>query len=91
MDFDKLSEERQAVGVIDECILNLLAERKKAINIIGKYKKENSLEIRQLEIENEKLRKLIASGVEKGLDQEMVVQIFTIIFKDSCKSQLELK
>lgn len=79
---------RNEIDVIDDEILNLVAKRMNVSEQIGKFKKEHKVTVLQMDRWTKVLAKNINKGLNLGLDEETVKQIFEIIHKGSIKRQL---
>ena len=76
-----LQDYRNEIENIDLNIIELLAKRFKTVLEIGKYKKDQSLDIIDKDFENEKLEKLMVKGQENNLDKNLIKELWNIIFK----------
>lgn len=83
-----LDEYREKIQNIDKEIFNLLEDRFILTNKVGLYKKDNNLNIENLEVE----RKIIKNAQSnfKNLDPFFVEKLYNIIFNESKKKQREL-
>mgnify|MGYP001569417921 CR=1 FL=1 len=84
---NKIAEWRERIDDIDEKLLWLLSERKKAILEIGKVKKENGWKIADKKREKEIFDKLRKKAFESGLNEKYVVSLFKEIIKNSKKEE----
>jgi chorismate mutase len=57
---------------------------------IGKYKKDNSITILQNTRWEEIIRKVAAKGVNKGLSEEFIDELFKAIHEESINHQLKV-
>ncbi|MBR6437934.1 MAG: bifunctional 3-deoxy-7-phosphoheptulonate synthase/chorismate mutase type II [Bacteroidales bacterium] len=79
---------RKEIDIIDDELLNLLAKRMNVSEKIGEFKKEHKVAVLQMDRWSKVLEDHINKGVNLGLDEESVKDIFEIIHKDSIKKQL---
>jgi len=83
----QLSDFREAIDKIDEDILIALGRRQKISELIGKFKKENKLQIENKEREEEFLAKLKQKAKLWDIDESFVANIWNIIISESKKKQ----
>jgi chorismate mutase len=87
---DQLEQLRRLIDEIDEEMLNVLAKRMEVIEKIGEYKRENNVTILQLERWLEILRTRTASGISKGMKQEFIEKLCTLLHKESIRKQTDV-
>jgi 3-deoxy-7-phosphoheptulonate synthase len=87
---DTLGELRQQIDVYDEHLLELLEERMKVAEKIGRYKKENNITILQSLRWDEIIKRAINKGVTKGLSAEVIDGIFKAIHQESINRQIRV-
>jgi chorismate mutase len=87
---DVLGELRQQIDIYDEHLLDLLEQRMKVAETIGKYKKENNITILQSSRWDEIIKKVIAKGQAKGLSSEIIDAIFKAIHQESINHQMKV-
>ncbi len=80
MEIDKL---RKEIDKIDEEIVQLLKQRIEIVKQVGKFKKQNNLQVEDKEREKKVIDKL-----SENLDPEYVKELYQIIFKYSKKEQI---
>ena len=85
---DVLGELRQQIDLYDEHLLDLLEQRMKVAETIGKYKKENNITILQSSRWDEIIKKVIIKGKTKGLSSEIIDTIFKAIHQESINHQM---
>lgn len=73
---------RDEIDRIDEALLNLLAERFAVTSKVGQLKARNGLESVDPAREQEKLDRLRAQAEAKGLNSELVLDLFQAIFDE---------
>lgn len=83
----KIEEWRERIDDVDEKILWLLSERKKAVLEIGKVKKKNGWKIVDKAREKEIFSGLREKAHELGLSENYVVSLFREIIKNSKKEE----
>jgi len=83
----KIEEWRDRIDDLDEKLLWLLSERKKAVLEVGKIKKENGWKILDKKREEEIYDNLSKKSHELGLSEKYVVSLFKEIIKNSRKEE----
>ncbi|HYA43446.1 MAG TPA: chorismate mutase, partial [Syntrophobacteraceae bacterium] len=82
-----ISYNRSIIDVVDEQIMELLAQRMKISTEIGRLKKRKNISI----LQPERLRKMLADRVEssraKGLSESFLLQLFRRIHEESIRHQ----
>jgi chorismate mutase len=79
---------RKEIDEIDDELLNLLAKRMNISEKIGDFKKQNKVAVLQMDRWKQVLEHHINKGVNLGLNDQSVKEIFEIIHKDSIDRQL---
>jgi chorismate mutase len=87
---DQLEHLRRLIDEIDEEMLNVLARRMEVIEKIGEYKRDNNVTILQLGRWLEILRTRTASGTGKGMKQDFIEKLCTLLHKESIRKQTEV-
>jgi chorismate mutase len=87
---DVLGELRQQIDVFDDHLLDLLEQRMKVSETIGRYKKENNITILQSTRWDEIVNKVMTRGLAKGLSPEMIDTIFKAIHQESINHQMKV-
>ena len=87
---DVLGELRQQIDVYDDHLLELMEQRMKVAETIGRYKKENNITILQSIRWDEIIRKAIIKGKAKGLSAELIDAIFKAIHQESINHQMKV-
>ncbi len=87
---DVLGELRQQIDVYDDHLLDLLEQRMKVAETIGRYKKENNITILQTTRWDEIINKVIERGQAKGLSAELIDAIFKAIHQESINHQMKV-
>jgi len=87
---DVLGELRQQIDVYDDHLLDIIEQRMKVAETIGKYKKENNITILQSSRWDEIMKKVIAKGQAKGLSAEIIDTIFKAIHQESINHQMKI-
>lgn len=85
-----LEDLRQKIDFLDEELLQILAQRMKLIEIIGKYKKKYGITVLQSERWRDILKKTTDSGIIKNLSQEFVTNLFKAIHQESINKQTQI-
>ena len=83
-----LQNYRKEIDVIDDELLNLIAKRMSISEKIGEFKKEHKVAVLQMDRWKQVLEHHINKGVNLGLNEDSVKEIFEIIHKDSIDKQL---
>lgn len=78
---------REKIDKIDYEILELLSERMKIVQEIGKYKKENNVTIFQNRRWEEVITNRLKIASQKDLSEEFILEIFESIHQESIKKQ----
>lgn len=87
---ENIDELRAKIDMIDNDLLDLLANRMKVSDEIGVYKKQNNITILQPGRWDEILAKVFEKGKLKGLDNEFLEKIFKAIHQASIDRQTKL-
>mgnify|MGYP001791487712 FL=1 len=87
---DVLGELRQQIDVYDDHLLDLMEQRMKVAETIGRYKKENNITILQSVRWDEIINKVIAKGQAKGLSADLIDTIFKAIHQESINHQMKV-
>lgn len=82
-----LRQFRDEINSIDQEILDLLARRRRAVGNVIAVKEENTLQLRDVQREEEVLARLIERGRRVGLDAHAVTKVFHEIIDDSVRAQ----
>ncbi|MFC1691333.1 chorismate mutase [Nanoarchaeota archaeon] len=85
-----LEDKRKKIDEIDEKIVNLLGERTKAAEEIGKEKKQTERDILDSQREQQVIDHAKAIAEEKGLEGEFIEEIFKKIMHYSKEKQRKL-
>ena len=84
---ENIDELRARIDMIDNELLELLANRMKIADQIGIYKKQNDITILQPGRWDKILEKVFLIGKEKGLDHEFLEKVFKAIHQASIDRQ----
>ena len=87
---DVLGELRQQIDVYDDHLLDLMEQRMKVAETIGRYKKENNITILQSSRWDEIIKKVVLKGQAKGLSAELIDAIFKAIHQESINHQMRV-
>ena len=82
-----LHDLRLEIDQIDAELLEIIARRKRVVEEIGHYKKDNNVTIFQIERWLEILRSRRENGAEIGLNENLVMEIFSLLHKHSIRLQ----
>ncbi|MDI3521310.1 bifunctional 3-deoxy-7-phosphoheptulonate synthase/chorismate mutase type II [Anaerophaga thermohalophila] len=85
-----LDELRKQIDKLDDQLLDLLKERMKISEAIGKYKFENNITILQTRRYDELMNNRRDRGSQRGLDEEFITRIFESIHEESISRQNEI-
>jgi chorismate mutase len=78
---------RNEIDELDEELINLLSTRMQVAEKIGSYKKRNNIAILQTNRWSEIMDKTIKKGMDKGLSDDFVSNIFRSIHEESINHQ----
>ena len=84
---NNLERLRTKIDAADNEILDILGNRMKFSDEIGKLKKKENVAILQSKRWNEILGKMILEGKDRGLSEEFVLKIFKAIHQESINHQ----
>ena len=83
----ELENLRVKIDDADSQILDILGNRMKVSDEIGKIKKKQNVAILQSERWNNILKKMISDGKQKGLSEDFILKIFKAIHQESINHQ----
>jgi chorismate mutase len=86
-DTNKLDSLRKEIDELDDDIFQKIASRMNISDEIGKYKRDNSVTILQVDRWEEIVNKRISLGVAMGLDDNFVKNYLKLIHKESIRRQ----
>tara|TARA_Y100001978_G_scaffold172278_1_gene162496 strand:+ start:1897 stop:2952 length:1056 start_codon:yes stop_codon:yes gene_type:complete len=86
----QLKKLRKSIDEVDMRLLQVMGERTKLVQEIGRFKKENSVTILQIERWFEILKTRQEMGVSCDLENQMVYELFELIHKHSILTQTEI-
>ena len=82
-----LEDYRTSIDLLDEAIINLLAERMRIVQKVGEYKKQNNL----APLQKERWKKVLSSKLNlaksKNLDPLLVADIWNMIHKHALEME----
>ena len=84
---DELDNLRTQIDIVDQNLLQILGERMKISDSIGKLKKKNNVAVLQNKRWNEILGKMVLDGENQGLSEEFVLKLFKAIHQESINHQ----
>jgi chorismate mutase len=87
---DVLGEMRQQIDVFDDHLIDLMEQRMKVSETIGRYKKENNITILQSARWDEIVKRVMVLGQSKGLSAELIDIIFRAIHQESINRQMKI-
>ncbi|WP_432412861.1 chorismate mutase [Rasiella sp. SM2506] len=87
---NKLATMRAKIDVIDHKLLEVMGNRMKISDEIGKLKKENNVAILQTKRWNEILGKMILQGEENELSEEFILKLYKAIHQESINHQKKI-
>ncbi len=88
--YRKLLELRSRVDSIDDSIIQSLIARKRLIQEIALFKKENEVTILQIKRWEEILHRQISNAKDSGLSSDFVKRLYELIHEESIRIQTEL-
>ncbi|TAE50271.1 MAG: hypothetical protein EAZ89_12400, partial [Bacteroidetes bacterium] len=83
----QLEAMREEIDEIDHRIIDMLADRMKLAEKIGRFKKDNQITILQYSRWNEILEDRLAYGSPKGISEDILTEILQMIHKESIRHQ----
>ncbi len=86
----QLKKLRESIDEVDMKLLQVLGERTKLVQEIGRFKKQNSVTILQIERWFEILKTRQGMGVSCDLENQMVSELFELIHKHSILTQTDI-
>ena len=86
----QLKKLRKSIDEVDMKLLQVMGERTKLVQEIGRFKKENSVTILQIERWFEILKTRQEMGVSCDLENQMVSELFELIHKHSILTQTDI-
>ncbi len=78
---------RQQINHLDDELMQILSQRMKIAEQIGKYKKENNITILQTSRWNEIIERAITKGEKIGLSKEFITKYFDAVHMESINHQ----
>lgn len=87
---DLLEKLRIKIDSIDQQMIELLAQRMKIVEEIGRYKKSNNVSIFQLRRWEKILESRVECGRKLGLDEEYVKSLLQLVHKESIQKQADI-
>ena len=84
---DNIDQLRAKIDIIDESLLYTLSSRMKISRQIGEYKKNHNIAILQASRWDSLLAKVVEKGVEYGLPQDFIEDVFNAIHEASVEAQ----
>ncbi|MBS1565497.1 MAG: bifunctional 3-deoxy-7-phosphoheptulonate synthase/chorismate mutase type II [Bacteroidetes bacterium] len=78
---------RQQINHLDDELMQILGQRMKVADQIGKYKKENNITILQTNRWNQILERAYAKGEKLGLSKEFITKYFDAVHMESINHQ----
>ncbi|NPA43299.1 MAG: bifunctional 3-deoxy-7-phosphoheptulonate synthase/chorismate mutase type II [Chlorobi bacterium] len=84
---DKLLEYRRHIDIIDEQLLELLAERMKVVREIGRLKRSHNISLLQPQRWNEVFERAVRFAARHGLNEDFIKAVFTAIHEESLWQQ----
>jgi isochorismate pyruvate lyase len=90
-DCDSISEIRGAIDIIDKEIIQLLAQRHDYVKEIVKFKSGDEKSIVASERKELVFKQRRAWAIERGLDGEMIEEIFRLLIKQNIQIQFDIQ
>lgn len=82
-----LEKLRQQINQLDDELMQILGQRMKIAEQIGKYKKENNITILQTNRWNEIIERATAKGDKIGLSKDFISKYFDAVHMESINHQ----
>ena len=86
----ELEELRSEIQKRDEEIIKLISERTKLAQQVGEYKREHSLPIRNVEVENKVIARYVENGKKYDLSEEVMKSVSSALIKEAVDSEASL-
>ena len=86
----RLKKIRESIDKVDMKLIKVIGERTKLVQEIGRFKKENSVTILQIERWFEILKTRQEMGVSCDLENQMISELFELIHKHSILTQTDI-
>ena len=86
----RLKKIRESIDKVDMKLIKVIGERTKLVQEIGRFKKENSVTILQIERWVEILKTRQEMGVSCDLENQMISELFELIHKHSILTQTDI-
>lgn len=80
---DEIIKLRNQIDILDQELLDLIAQRINLVRSIGEKKKKNEIDIIDPDREQEIYKKLTLMAQEKGIDPETIKKIWGVLIKIS--------
>lgn len=87
---ESMNHMRKQIDLLDDNLLEILAERMKLCREIGHYKKENNITVVQQSRYNEMLNRRSREGLLGGMDGNFIKHVFEAIHEESVRQQIEI-
>lgn len=87
MDLETL---RNEIRKRDEEIIKLISERTELAKQVGEYKRENSLPVRNTEVESKVIARYTETGARYGLSEEVMRSVSTALIKEAVDAEASL-
>ena len=87
---NQLEQFREQIDSIDLQMLELLSQRMKIVENIGKYKCENDVTILQLRRWEKIISSRMETGKNLGLSEEFILKLLQLVHKESIQKQVEI-
>ena len=86
----KLKEFREKIDILDREIVNILSDRKKIVEEIAFFKRQNKITIFQIERWFEILKFRKKDAVDFGMNEKMIAEFFELVHKYSILTQTKI-
>lgn len=87
---NKLSELRSEIDIIDNDLIDILANRMDIIKEIGIFKRKNKITILQLKRWSYIIEDRINNGIDQGLDKDFLIKLLELVHIESIRIQNEI-
>ncbi|MCX6271094.1 MAG: bifunctional 3-deoxy-7-phosphoheptulonate synthase/chorismate mutase type II [Bacteroidetes bacterium] len=85
-----LEELRKEIDKVDYALLNVLMQRMRIVDDIGRYKKENNITILQIKRWQTIIKDRLENGLQLGLSEDFLMGLLELIHRESIQRQMDI-